>query len=113
MRHRFNEMIVVAVFIFGILKGVVTAEGEDQEIHAIDDMELTPDQLKALTGNPSILPGDPYIDGDDGYMTFRWPNGSIPYLFENEDQFHTDLKAEILEAFELLNEKLDGCIKFR
>ena len=69
----------------------------------VDDMIMSQSQY--------YTPVNPGQNSGQKDLTFRWPNGVVPYKIEN--QFNDQDKASINEAITSLNQELNGCINIR
>ena len=93
---------------------------DDLEINDEDkvyDMDLSDDIFQGLTGDY----GDYYDDEENfdfgsvypNQTAFRWPDGIIPYQFNESLSFECEYKRKIQDAIIFLNTNLEGCIYFR
>ena len=68
-----------------------------------NDMQLSEEQYNDLTGNYDY-------DDDDWFM---WPNGTIPYVFDNSRALEQVDKNRVVAIMDKINLNLPNCILFR
>ncbi len=85
-------MILLTLYFFGFKCGIV------------DDMNLSEEQLQELTRDTS---------NHMGRFNFQWNNRTIPYIFDDVNQFNDTYKNKIINAINFLKTHLVGCILIR
>ena len=81
-----------------------------------NDMEMSEEQFRALTGNIDY-DSDNYQDDSHNFYgrddLFKWSNGIIPYEFDTSKPFEQDYQERIKNAIEKINSNLIGCVLLR
>ena len=81
-----------------------------------NDMEMSEEQFKALTGDIDFDSYD-YLEFSHSFYPrddlFKWSNGIIPYEFDTSKPFEQDYQERIKNAIEKINSNLIGCVLFR
>ena len=81
-----------------------------------NDMEMSEDQFRALTGDSDYDSYD-YLEPSPSFRLrddwFKWDYGIIPYQFDESKPFEPDYQERIENAIEKINSNLVGCVLFR
>ena len=81
-----------------------------------NDMEMSEEQFRALTGDIDY-DSDDYLEFSHSFYLrddlFKWSNGIIPYEFDTSKPFEQDYQERIKNVIEKINSNLIGCVLFR
>ena len=76
-----------------------------------NDMQLSEEQYNDLTGNYDYDDGSENLRLNDDW--FMWPNGTIPYVFDNSRALEQVDKNRVVSIMDKINLNLPNCILFR
>ena len=104
-----SQLWIICLLVVSITN-VVKTNQEYLEYYDENEMDLTEEQLNALTGT-----SEHDLDGDlvRANMSFKWDNGIIPYEFKSPQEFDGAFINRILNVINFLNQNLDGCLLIR
>ena len=100
MISQFRYCVIILSILFSI-----TDVSEAKNFLEIDEneMDLTEDQLKALSGDfdPKNLDDGELVKNN---ISFKWDYGVIPYEFNNTQIFEENFRNKIVNAIHYLNQ---------
>ena len=102
-----SQLWIICLLVVSITN-VVKTNQEYLEYYDENEMDLTEEQLNALTGT-----SEHDLDLVRPNMSFKWDNGIIPYEFKSPQEFDGAFVNRILNVINFLNKNLDGCILIR